>query len=258
MNKLPQRSPTPAWQFVVAGLLGTAVIAGVGYHFHLTEAYVIAVAMAATFIFLGFVVQTVNRIVQIKDESEEIKFAAKQQSTTLRVLQFFAIPAFIVGGIMTYDLFVAAPVQDTGVVVDKRISSGRSQDHYLQIKGKQTYTKAVPGWFYAECSINDTVQVSLTPLFLDWHRASLIRDGVVAASTTPNDTYVMTAIVFGSFLPILLLVRPVREFFGKNSPVPHKEKIVGAYFAIVILCEILGVGFSIKLLAVFLGFCDQV
>jgi hypothetical protein len=66
----------------------------------------------------------------------------------------------------------------------------------------------------------------------------------------------MTFFAFGALLPILLLVRPIRDCFGENSSVPFKDKIVGVYFLIVLMCEIMAIGVSLKILCVLLGFSD--
>jgi len=105
--------------------------------------------------------------------------------------------------------------------------------------------------------LNDTVDLSLTPIFKDWHQAALIRKGIVQAKTTPSDTYFMAFFAFGSLLPILLLVRPIRNWMSEASWLPFKGKIIGVYFLIVFLCEIVAMGVCIKFLAVILGYDDS-
>ena len=74
----------------------------------------------------------------------------------------------------------------------------------------------------------------------------------------PWDTYWMACFAFGSLLPILLLIRPIRDRFGENSSVPYKGNIVAVYFIIVMMCELMAIGVSLKYLAVIFGFSDSI
>ena len=245
------------WRIILYGIVAASLLAGLAYS---TKAPDLYFAAAFAFIFvcgLGYMMNRAVNFAQIKDEDERKNAAAKNESIALRIFQILAVPTFIVGCVMGNDLFIATPIHDTAIVTDKSIGTGRSHDHYLQLKGLQIYSKAVPRWFYNSCTLHDTADLSLTPLFKDWHEVSLIRNGVVEAKTTPADTYWMAAIAIGCLFPILLLVRQARDFLGENSFVPFRGKIIGVYFLIVVVCEIIAVGVSIKFLTVLLGFSQS-
>jgi hypothetical protein len=247
----------PTWRIVFYGLLAAAGVAGVGYLEHQRDLYVFAIFAGVFIGGFGLILKLARTSSQIKDETERKRFSEKHKSTALVIFQILAVPTAIVGCVLIFDLFIATPEQNTATVVGKHISYGRrSHGYYLQVKGLRVYQKAVPFWFYNDCSINDTVELSLTPIFKDWHQVSLIRNGIVEAKTTPSNTYWMTFFAFGALLPMLLLVRQIRDSFGENSSVPYKDKIVGVYFLIVLMCEIMAVGVSLKFICVLLGFSD--
>jgi hypothetical protein len=257
MNDFPEPKRVPTWRIVFYGLLAAAGVAGIGYWQHDRNLYVFAFFAGICIGGFGFVLKLARTSSEIRDEAERKQFTAKHKSTVLIIFQILAIPTAIVGCVLIYDLFIATPEHDTATVVGKYVTSGRRSGHYnLQVKGLRVYQKSVPLWFYNDCSLNDTVELSLTPIFKDWHQVSLIRNGVFEAKTTPSDTYWMTFFAFGALLPMLLLVRPVRDCFGENSSVPYKDKIIGAYFVIVFMCEIMAVGISLKFLCVLLGFSE--
>jgi hypothetical protein len=170
----------------------------------------------------------------------------------LNIFRLLAIPTAIVGCFSIYDGFVATPKHDTTTVVGKYVTSGYKggRAYQLQVKGHH-YPIPVPLWFYDDCSLNDTVELSLTPIFKYPHQISLIRNGIVGAKTPPSGKYLVILIVFGSFLPILLFVRSIRDRFGeasalpykfgKASPVPNKVIIVVVYFVIVFACEMVAI-----------------
>ena len=45
---------------------------------------------------------------------------------------------------------------------------------------------------------------------------------------------------------------------GENSSVPYKGNIVAVYFIIVMMCELMAIGVSLKYLAVIFGFSDSI
>jgi hypothetical protein len=256
MNEFPEPKSVPTWRIVFYGLLAAAGVAGIGYWRHERALYVFAIFAGVFIGGFGLILKLARTSSQIKDETERKRFTEKHKSTALVIFQILAVPTAIVGCVLIYDLFIATPEHDTATVVGKYVSSsgkgGRSYN--LQAKGLRVYQKAVPFWFYNDCSLNDTIELSLTPIFKDWHQVSLIRNGTVEAKTTPWDTYWMTFFAFGSLVPLLLLASPIRNYFGENSPVPFKDKIVGMYFLIVIMCEIMAVGVGLKFLCVLLDF----
>jgi hypothetical protein len=262
VNEFPEPKSVPTWRIVFYGLLAAAGVAAVGYWQHEPSLYVFAIFAGVVIGGFGFVLKSAQTLKsnqslsQIRGELERKRSTDKHKSTALFIFQILAIPTAIVGCVLIYDLFIATPEHDTATVVGKYVgSSGKAGHSYnLQVKGLRVYQKAVPFWFYNDCSLNDTVELSLTPIFKDWHQVSLIRNGMVKAKTIPSDTYWMTFFAFGSLLPILLLVRPIRDYFGENSLVPYKDKIIGVYFVIVFMCEIMAVGVGLKFLCVLLGF----
>jgi hypothetical protein len=258
MNDFPEPKRVPTWRIVFYGLLATAGVAGIRYWQHERALYVFAIFAGVCVGGFGLVLKSTRTASQIRDETERKRFTDKHKSTALIIFQILAIPTAVVGCVLIYDLCVATPEHDAATVVGKYVSSGSrsSRSYNLQVKGLRVYQKAVPLWFYNDCSLNDTVELSLTPIFKDWHQISLIRNGIVEAKTTPWDTYWMTFFAFGALLPTLLLVRPIRDCFGENSSVPFKDKIVGLYFLIVLMCEIMAIGVSLKFLCVLLGFSD--
>jgi hypothetical protein len=125
----------------------------------------------------------------------------------LTIFKVLAIPTVIMGCVSIYDLLIATPQHDTTTVVGKYVDYGYKGSHayQLQVKGHRDAIP-VPLWFYDDCSLHDTVELSLSPIFKYPHQISLIRNGVVEAKTTPSGKYVaIFFMAFGPFLPILLL-----------------------------------------------------
>jgi hypothetical protein len=174
----------------------------------------------------------------------------------LTIFRLLAVPTAIMGCVSIYDLFIATPKHDTTTIVEKHVSfSGgyRTSDHayQLQVEGHRN-SIPVPLWFYDDCSLHDTVELSLSPIFKYPHQISLIRNEVVEAKTTPSGKYIaIFFMAFGPFLPILLFVRSIRDRFGeassvrynsgKVSPLPNKVIIVVAYFVLVFACEMVAI-----------------
>jgi hypothetical protein len=186
-----------------------------------------------------------NKVVSVKQKPSGLTAIA------LAIFQILAIPIAIMGCISIYDLFVATPKHDITTVVEKHVSfsGGYRTSHrayQLQVKGYRDAI-SVPLWFYDECSPNDTVELSLTPIFKYPDQISLIRNEIVEAKTIPWGKYGEIFIAFGALLPILMFVRFIRDYFseasslpygsGKASPLPFKVIIVVAYFSIVFVCE---------------------
>jgi hypothetical protein len=170
----------------------------------------------------------------------------------LTIFKVLAIPTVIMGCISIYDLFVATPEHNTNTIVGKYVSRGGGRTgtmcaYKLQIKEYRYKEISVPLWFYDDCSPNDTVELSLTPIFKFPKQISLVRSGIVEAKTAPHDKYAEIFIAFGALLPILLFVRSVRDYFGEASSLPYnsgnassvpkKVIIVVAYFFIIFVCE---------------------
>ncbi len=255
MNDLPKPKTVPGWRIICYSLLAAAGVAGIGYWQNDHALYLFAIFAGAAVGGLGFVLQSARTTSQIGTEIECRKVAAKHKSTALVIFQVLAIPTAVVGAVLIYDLFIAAPEHVTTTLIGKHVSSGRRGRHVynLEVKGRREYHAEVSSWFYNRCSLNDTIELSLTPVFKDWLQASLVRNGLVVAKTTPPDTYYMTFFGFGSLLPILLLMRPVRDCFGEGSSVPFHDKITSLYFFIVAICEIMAIALCIKFVCVLTG-----
>ncbi len=186
-----------------------------------------------------------NKVASVKQEPSGLTAIA------LAIFKVLAIPTAIMGCFSIYDLFVATPKHDTTTIVEKYVNFSRGyrtshRAYQLQVKGYRDPI-SVQLWFYDDCSLNDTVELSLTPIFKFPHQISLIRNGIVEAKTTPWGTYAEIFIAFGALLPILLFVRPIRDYFSEASSLPYKSGkastvpqivwIVVVYFLIVFVCE---------------------
>ena len=151
----------PAWRIAFLGFLAAFGVAAIGYVTHERALYVFAVFAGALIGVFGFILSVVRASAQIKDAAERKRFAEKHKSTALRLFQVLAIPTAIVGGVLIYDLFIATPQHDTAVIIGKYVSNGGKggSQYNLQVKGVRVYQKAVPFWFYNDCSLNDTVEL---------------------------------------------------------------------------------------------------
>ena len=181
-----------------------------------------------------------NKVASVKQEPSAL--------TTIGLILFklFAIPTAIIGYVWIYDFFIATPNLDTTTITQKYVNhSGRTVGYDLYVKG-HGLAIIVPRWFYDDCSLHDTVEISFSPIFKSPHQISLIHNGVVEAKTTLCGL-VSILIVLGSFLPILMFVPSIRDRFGnassvpyisgKTSPAPNNVMIVAAYFFAVFVCE---------------------
>lgn len=101
-----------------------------------------------------------------------------------------------------YDLIVPAKDRDEAVITGKAIHhQGRWPDsHIIRAKGKYSYREDVSPDVYREVQLGDTLLVSLTPIFSEWKRMEVIREGNVIISERGTDLYWMAAFgVFSSF-----------------------------------------------------------
>lgn len=259
MNENSKQKSVPKWRIVFYGLLAAAGVAGIGYFSHEPALYVFAVLPAVLISGFGFLLNSTVNPCQDQDQLDHDRRAGSKKSAVLLVFQILAIPTAALGCVLIYDLFIATPQHDTTTVVGKYVSSGRRAGfvYNLQVKGRRTYQEGVSSWFFSKCTLHDTVELSVTPIFKEWKQASLVRNGTVEAQTTPSDIYWMTFFAFGSLLPVLLLIRRLRDAFGDDSAVPFKDKIVGIYFLVVFMCELAAIGVGLKLICVLLGFSDS-
>lgn len=258
MNGFPEPNSVSKWRIVFYGLLAAAGVAAIGYWQHEPALYVFAIFAGVFVGGFGLVLKSARTFSQIRDESERKKFAEKRKSILLVILQILALPTAIIGCVLIYDLFIATPEHDTATVIGKYVTHGSKggNQHHLQVRGLRIYEKTVSLRFYNECAIKDTVELSLTPIFKDWHEVALVRNGTIADKTTPSDTYFMAFFAFGSLLPLLLFIQPIRNYFNDVSPRSSKSGIAGIYLVIVIVCEIAAIGISLKFLCVLLGFSN--
>ncbi len=177
---------------------------------------------------------------------------------SLLIIRILALPTALAGLIMIYDVLVAPVEHDTASVTNKYVSRSKGKDYDLEVSGRQVYLKNVPWHFYGLCSINDTVELSISPIFKEWHQISLIRDGKVVAETTPTDIYFMSGFAFAFLLPCLSFVPWFTNAFDSFSFIDKKQQSKNFFWMIIFLLELVGMIICIKLVAYFMGLVNSV
>jgi hypothetical protein len=161
----------------------------------------------------------------------------------LFLLRLFALFSLLAGLAVFYDLFLGSPENDSAVVTQKSKTRGQGNIH---AQGRFHYYEGVPQRFYDLCERGDTLQLSLTPIFKEWRRASLIRGGSVLGGTVGNDIFWM-----GGFGCIFLFVAGVSFF----APAHTWQKPVS--WVVVSVVELVAVLLFLKYLAVLGNLCEK-
>jgi hypothetical protein len=105
--------------------------------------------------------------------------------------------------LIVFDLIAPARETDTAVITAKDTRSRRgSTRHEITARGRYSYAEEVPRHFYRVAQEGDKLQVSLTPIFSEWKKMSIIRDGQVIASSQGTELLWMGA--FGLFFLVTL------------------------------------------------------
>ena len=174
------------------------------------------------------------------------------------MIRIFALPTALAGLMMIYDILIAPGEHDTASVTNKYLSSSKGTDYDLEVSGRQVYLKNVPRHFYDLCSINDTVELSVSPIFKEWHRIALIRGGKVVTETTPTDIYFMSGFAFAFLLPCLSFLPWIANTFDSFSLVDKKQQNKNFFWIIIFLLELGGIIICIKLADYFMGLVNSV
>lgn len=259
MNDFRKRKSVPAWRIVLYGLLAAGLLTGLGSILHDSGLY-FAAGFAAVFVgVLGWALNLHTNYLQIHDVAERKQLANRYAKNALITLQTLAIPTALMGLVMLNDVFISKPEQEEAIVINKYESYAGKGGHrfWLEVKGQHTYSQDVGSWFYNKCSLNDTVKLSVTPLFKEWRYISLVRHGIVVARITPSNTYWLEGFGAASFLPLLLLDKFFREKICRRLSTSWIDKILGLYWFVVVGTELTATMLWIKYAGLLVGVFDS-
>jgi hypothetical protein len=134
-------------------------------------------------------------------------------------LRGFALVAIGLSGVILYDFaappsdFVEARVTHT---THKRVKSGTT--YYIHTVGERKLSESVPKDVHDLAQTGDTMRLKLTPVFLEWKEAVLVRDNQVLASFHGRDLYFMG--LFGALFVLTLAAFFSRSFLLKFPYIP--------------------------------------
>lgn len=142
--------------------------------------------------------------------------------------------AATVGVMAVADVLIQPSADEHAAVIakNKYYRGKQATDYKIQARGSNmVYTESVSALFYNTVRTGDTINVQVTPLFGEWKKAKVVRDGEIVYSGRGSDIYAMA--IMGVFF--LLTLYSFRLYFRMRN-----HRTAGSIvFTFIILFELI-------------------